>query len=396
MRQAILWLSLVLLGCLSSFALAEVPDTMTYQGYMTDSAGEPLNGVQSVTFKIYGAETGTEAIWEQTDTVTFEQGRFEALLGGNDNPLDANVFSSPELWIAVSIGGGDELLPRVMLPSVPYATRADVAENAVGDITPHTVSVAGATVIDESGQWVGDPTDIQGPKGDQGDPGEQGEAGESVAIWSAESENCLQGGVGFSIGDAPPQFLCNGDAGPMGEKGDRGQKGEPGIQGETGEPGQDGADGQDCWDLNNNGTCDTSTEDTDGSGGCSLADCYLPEPDLLCKNFGWPSFHLSLGWYNNVCIYSCDICTEGDTTCVNWIEAASYCSSYGLSLCTYEELYLAKRDGMSLSQNFWMADRTADNGALYVNDTSNENNFDAQDNVRDDRTGFYCCYRYRD
>lgn len=52
-----------------------------------------------------------------------------------------------------------------------------------------------------------------------------------------------------------------------------GCQGPAGKAGESGQPGSDGASGFSCWDQNQNGSCDADTEDTNGDGVCSVADC---------------------------------------------------------------------------------------------------------------------------
>jgi hypothetical protein len=54
---------------------------------------------------------------------------------------------------------GDKLSPRQHIGAVPYA---QVALNATGDITPKSISVAGNPVIDATGKWVGDTTNLSG------------------------------------------------------------------------------------------------------------------------------------------------------------------------------------------------------------------------------------------
>jgi hypothetical protein len=52
--------------------------------------------------------------------------------------------------------------PRLAISSVFFA---ELARDVSGDINPLSVSIAGNTVIDDSGKWVGDPTGLQGADG---------------------------------------------------------------------------------------------------------------------------------------------------------------------------------------------------------------------------------------
>ena len=55
----------------------------------------------------------------------------------------------------MTIGNDPELSPRAPIQSVPYAL---FAGDVNGDIHPSTVSIGNMEVINENGQWVGNPT----------------------------------------------------------------------------------------------------------------------------------------------------------------------------------------------------------------------------------------------
>ena len=50
-------------------------------------------------------------------------------------------------------------------------------------------------------------------------------------------------------------------------------QGPPGVPGPPGAPGEDGFS---CWDLNQDGMCNLGTEDINGDGNCTTADCQGP------------------------------------------------------------------------------------------------------------------------
>lgn len=64
-----------------------------------------------------------------------------------------------------------------------------------------------------------------------------------------------------------------------GSDGAAGADGEDGAAGADGENGLAGDDGASCWDLDNNGSCDTATEDLSGNGTCGIEDCDGPQGD---------------------------------------------------------------------------------------------------------------------
>ena len=43
-----------------------VPNTINYQGYLTDSAGTPINATVPIIFSLYSDPTGGTALWTET------------------------------------------------------------------------------------------------------------------------------------------------------------------------------------------------------------------------------------------------------------------------------------------------------------------------------------------
>ncbi len=121
---------------LSTAAFADVPATMTYHGQLTDGAGQPVDTTVEATFHIYDAKTGGNEMWsEDFSTLDVNNGAFTAQLGSNQ-PL-TGVFDGHQYWLEVAING-ETLSPRTAIDSVPYALRANSANDAdtVGGKTP--------------------------------------------------------------------------------------------------------------------------------------------------------------------------------------------------------------------------------------------------------------------
>ena len=131
MLRTLLAVAVVTLLILPEPCLAQVPDTMRFQGFLTNTGGIPLTGEYSITFTLYGSEQGSDTVWTQTLDVNVTLGLFSIMLGGSLNPLDANVFGAGHLWLGVTVDGGSELTPRSPIGAVPYAVRAAFADNAV-------------------------------------------------------------------------------------------------------------------------------------------------------------------------------------------------------------------------------------------------------------------------
>lgn len=89
-------------------------------------------------------------------------------------------------------------------------------------------------VINENGEWVGDPTGLAGPVGDMGPQGEQGPVGPV----GAAGPQGPQGIVGSAGADGP-----QGAQGPQGPQGPQGAMGAVGLVGADGDPGPVGNQG---------------------------------------------------------------------------------------------------------------------------------------------------------
>lgn len=121
-------LALGLFACSTAFA---VPNVLQYQGRLTDSAGNPLSGSQTIVFKLYSVATGGTASWTETQTVTAANGLFNVALG-SVTAFPAGLFSGADLYLGITVGTDAEMTPRQRITSVAYAQRAGVADNAAG------------------------------------------------------------------------------------------------------------------------------------------------------------------------------------------------------------------------------------------------------------------------
>jgi hypothetical protein len=110
--------------------------TISYQGHLTDNAGEPVNGDLPMTFALYDAPTGGTAVWTEersgSNTVPVTAGLFNVLLG-SVTPIDVNLFQQQGLWLGISVNGDTEMTPREPLSDVAYAAVAGTVPD--GSIT---------------------------------------------------------------------------------------------------------------------------------------------------------------------------------------------------------------------------------------------------------------------
>jgi hypothetical protein len=134
-----------LAGLISSLAYA-VPTTTNYQGYL-ESAGEPLNATINMTFALYGAAEGGDALWTEThQQVVVTNGVFSLVLGSVES--FENVEWDGKRFLGIRVGDDAEMSPRQELTSCFSALRAGVAES-VGAATVGTEAITDGAVTAE-------------------------------------------------------------------------------------------------------------------------------------------------------------------------------------------------------------------------------------------------------
>jgi hypothetical protein len=122
-------------------APAQIPQTMSYQGVLTDGAGTPVSdGTYSITFRLYPVSTGGTAVWTEAQSIDVSGGIFSAILGAV-NPL-AVPFDQP-YWLALSVNGGAEYSPRTELTATGYSLNTQ----AVADSAVTGAGIASGTVV---------------------------------------------------------------------------------------------------------------------------------------------------------------------------------------------------------------------------------------------------------
>lgn len=119
-----------LLLCSGWYAYAETPQLISYQGFLTDSAG-PASGTYSMVFNIYDTQAGGSPLWSSgTVSIEVDNGYFHYMLGV-DAALSGICFEGADRWLGVRVLPDDEMTPRARLGSVPYSyktSRADTAD----------------------------------------------------------------------------------------------------------------------------------------------------------------------------------------------------------------------------------------------------------------------------
>ena len=119
MRRISFFALTLALICVSSSASAQgAPDSLSFQGLLTDSLGNPIDSTGvSITFKLY---KGGSAVWTEVQSVDVNNGVFNVLLG-KVTDLSTLAFDQP-IDLGIKLNGEDnEMSPRTPLAAAAYA-----------------------------------------------------------------------------------------------------------------------------------------------------------------------------------------------------------------------------------------------------------------------------------
>ena len=116
---------------LASPLSAQVPHLVNYQGSLTDTGGDPVEGDHALTFIIYpDSAQASVPIWSETHpVVSFDGGLFHVLLG-SVAALPDSLFQSEIRWLGITVDPDPEISPRIRITSVPWALKASRADTA--------------------------------------------------------------------------------------------------------------------------------------------------------------------------------------------------------------------------------------------------------------------------
>lgn len=121
MKARILLFPLILVAA-SGYAEAQIPEQVSYQGYL-EQAGSPVDDpTATLTFRLFDTPTGGTALWTETHTdVAVESGVFSVLLGSVVSLASVEFDEARFLSVALGDGSASQLSPRTLLASVPYS-----------------------------------------------------------------------------------------------------------------------------------------------------------------------------------------------------------------------------------------------------------------------------------
>jgi hypothetical protein len=249
MKRAIYFIALLVVA---SVKLASAQfQCLSYQGTLRTggSSGALVTGNHNVTFRIYNAATGGAAIWTETISgVAFSRGVFTVLLGDPSRTpsVPLNLFFDRTYWLGISIDGGTELTPRVILCAAPYSFNAKAVRGVLsssnifptdGSVGIGTTSPVGSAKLDVRGGSSSHGIRGESPAASQSAIiGVHTSTGEAVSGYSSGgtgvggySSGTGQGVSGYTNGSGAGVRASNGGTGPAVQATNNNNTGIPGA-----------------------------------------------------------------------------------------------------------------------------------------------------------------------
>lgn len=130
-RRSLLISAVLALLVMTVGTTAAAPQLINYQGILTDTNGNPINGRHDLHFKIYRDSTDTIVLWSESHTgVPITNGLVNLVLGyTTDIPL--SLFGTSNRWLGIRVDSDTEMTPRTRFTSSPWSFRAAVADSAL-------------------------------------------------------------------------------------------------------------------------------------------------------------------------------------------------------------------------------------------------------------------------
>ncbi len=389
------------LTCLTTAAFA-IPSQIALTARISDS-GSPLTGAHTVTVRLHSALTGGLPTWTETHQVTITDGVLFVTLG-TQSPLDATNIDGTALFVEVQVDS-TVLSPRLALVSVPYAVRAQVADNAarLGGSLPSDYALVSHV---HTGLYLPLGPVLQCAGTDK----MVGLSSNGSVVCAADREGTPWSvGVGLSLAGSTLSASFAGSG--VATTAARSDHSHAGIYLPIGTflvcPA-----GQSVEALTNTGQVVCRNHVNVVFSDQSIVNSTTNGQVLLSVNFAGSGVALTAARSDhthgiNPCPASYSLVGTSlvaNALCVKrvvqanvtWADAASSCYSAHNQgeLCTYSQLRIAvAQGGAVLAAGHWMADRVDDNFALRTNST-NVLDFDEKvDTSTQLGSGFYCCRR---
>jgi len=106
------------------------PRLLNYQGYLTDTLGNPITGSFTGAFAIYDAASAGNLKWSEFQALNVDKGIFHLLLGAGTSIPDSVFLNGADRWLEMTVAS-ITLSPRTRIVSVPYAYTSTFSDTAL-------------------------------------------------------------------------------------------------------------------------------------------------------------------------------------------------------------------------------------------------------------------------
>ncbi|MBI5058915.1 hypothetical protein HZB60_03910 [candidate division KSB1 bacterium] len=131
-----------------------VPPLINYQGYLSNSAGVPLDTTVAMRVSIFPDSTGGTSNWSETYASVLVTDWLFHLQLGSLVPI-SDLFADSTLWLAVRVGTNAEMTPRQRLTAEPWAYRVWSVDGATGGTVTGDFSIIGSGSIGDGNTVTG-------------------------------------------------------------------------------------------------------------------------------------------------------------------------------------------------------------------------------------------------
>lgn len=135
-----------------SLLLFSIPSTISYQGILSDSNGNPVsNSIYTATFSLYDDESAGELEWQEEQSFITNDGIFNIKLGSIE-PF-GNLNFDESLWLEIHLEGeANPLTDRIPLSSTPFSISSknlfggEIQNTIIGNKTASSATFTDLTV----------------------------------------------------------------------------------------------------------------------------------------------------------------------------------------------------------------------------------------------------------
>ena len=124
-----------------------LPGFVPYQGNLTDSLGNPLNGLYDMIFRFYAVPEGGTPLWEEShlgiNAVPVSQGLFQVNLGSLV-PIPDETWNNTNLYLGINVENDPEMMPRQPIGYVPASLHANFAQQS--ELAQQALTVPNASI----------------------------------------------------------------------------------------------------------------------------------------------------------------------------------------------------------------------------------------------------------